>query len=165
MMTWLPDNWSGLFLIDTPLLELIARGTLLYLAILALMRIMPRRTGGELGTMDLAFLLLVAGVASNAVGKNPSMTEGMVLLVVLMAWNYAVNAASYHFRAIERLVAAPAIQVVRNGKMIKRNMRREFLTEDELMSHLRERDITDLSQVAAAYVESEGEITVITRQR
>jgi uncharacterized membrane protein YcaP (DUF421 family) len=161
-MAWLPDQWSHIFLLSTPLLELAARGAALYFTILVLLRLMPRRTGGELATMDLAFLLLVAGAASNALGKNPSVGEGIVLVLVLMACNVVVNAASYRFRWIERLVSAPPIQVVRNGQLLRRNMRREFLTEAELMSCLREWNVTDLAQVKAAYVEGEGAITVVT---
>ena len=42
------DNWSPIFAFETPLLELVARGTVLYFAILIFLRLMPRRTGGEL---------------------------------------------------------------------------------------------------------------------
>ncbi|MCC2973887.1 DUF421 domain-containing protein [Massilia sp. IC2-476] len=160
-MTWLPDTWSELFLVETPLLELAARGTILYFVILFLMRFMPRRTGGELATMDLIFLLLIAEAASNAFGEYRSVSEGLVLVLVLMGWNFAVNAASWRFRWIERLVSSPPIQVVRNGKMLKRNMRREFLTEEELMSALRQQGVASVEEVRVAYIEGEGAITVI----
>lgn len=156
-----PDNWAALFVVETPLLELVVRGSVLYLAILVLMRLLPRRTGGELATMDLIFLLLIAESASNAFGDYRSVTEGLILVLVLVSWNFGMNAASYRFRCIERLVSAPPIQVVRDGKMLRRNMRREFLTEEELMSALRQQGIASLEQVKAAYVEGEGPITFV----
>lgn len=160
-MNWLPDAWSELFVFETPVLELVVRGTILYFVILILMRFMPRRTGGELATMDLIFLLLIAEAASNAFGEYRSVSEGLVLVLVLMGWNFAVNAASWRFRWIERLVSSPPIQVVRDGKMLRRNMRREFLTEEELMSALRQQGVAALEEVQAAYIEGEGAITVI----
>lgn len=160
-MTWLPDSWSELFALETPILELIVRGSALYFAILFLMRFMPRRTGGELATMDLIFLLLIAEAASNAFGEYGSVSEGLVLVLVLMGWNFIVNAVSYRFRFVEKLVSSPPIQVVRNGELLRRNMRREFLTEEELMSSLRMQGVSALDQVKAAYIEGEGAITVI----
>ena len=59
---------------------------------------------------------------------------------------------------------APPIPIVLDGRIQRRSMRREFVTEDELESHLRQNDIDDLSQVKCAYVESEGQITFVTRK-
>lgn len=160
-----PADWAEMFAIDTPLLELALRGSALYLTILVLMRLMPRRTGGELATMDLIFLLLIAESASNAFGDYRSVTEGLFLVGVLMLWNFGVNAASYRFRCIERLVSAPPVQVVRDGKMLRRAMRREFVTEEELMSALRQQGVSTLDQVRSATIEGEGAITVETYQR
>ncbi|MEW6373777.1 MAG: YetF domain-containing protein [Pseudomonadota bacterium] len=160
-MNWLPDAWSDLFAVETPVLELVVRGTILYFTILVLMRFMPRRTGGELATMDLIFLLLIAEAASNAFGEYTSVSEGLVLVVVLMGWNFIINAASYRFRFVEKLVSSPPIQVIRDGRMLRRNMRREFLTEEELMSSLRQQSIASVDEVKAAYIEGEGALTVV----
>lgn len=160
-MTWFPDDWSALFVVDIPLLELFVRGSVLYFAILFLMRLMPRRTGGELATMDLIFLLLIAEAASNGFGEYTSVGEGLILVVVLMGWNYIVNASSYRFRCIEKLVSSPPIEIVRNGEMLRRNMRREFVTEEELMSALRRQGLDSLDQVKSATIEGEGPITVV----
>ena len=77
---------------------------------------------------------------------------------------YLVNALTYHFPAFERLMSAPPLPLVRDGKLLRRNMRREFVTEEELMGQLRAKGIDDLSQVKKAYVESEGELTFVTRE-
>lgn len=42
-------------------------------------------------------------------------------------------------------------------------MRREFLTEEELMSYLRQQGIDDVKDVKSAYVEGEGKITVVSK--
>lgn len=152
-----------MFTPEIPILELMARGSILYFGILILMRLMPRRTGGELATMDLIFVVLIAESAAHALGDFTSVTEGMVLIMVLMAWNYLVNALSYRVPLIERLVSTPPLQIVRDGRLLPRNMRREFLTEEELMSYLRQQGIDDLKEVKAAFVEGEGQITAIRR--
>ena len=72
---------------------------------------------------------------------------------------------SYRFPAIERQFSAPPIEVIRDGKLLRRNMRREYLTEEELMSFLRAEGIDDLADVKLAHVESEGRISVVPTKR
>ena len=62
--------------------------------------------------------------------------------------------------AIERWVSPPALPVVRDGRLLRRNMRAEFLTEEELVRQLRENDIEDLSEVKTAHVEADGSLSV-----
>lgn len=161
----LPEDWGRLFALETPLLELVARGTILYMAILTLMRVVPRRLGGELAMMDLVFLLLIAEAAAHAMGDYKAVTDGVVVIATLIGWAFLLNVLSYHVPWIERLVSAPPVQVVRDGRLLRRNMRREYLTEEELMTHLRQEGIDDLAEVKTACVEGEGHFTVIRREK
>lgn len=163
-MQLLQISWSDVFKPETPVLELIVRGSVLYFGILVLMRLMPRRTGGELAIMDLIFVILIAEAAAHAMGEYSSVADGFILIVTLMGWNFLINLLSFHIPFIERLVSAPPIQVVKDGQLLRRNMRREYLTEAELMDHLRQQGIEEISDVKAAYVEGEGKITVISKK-
>lgn len=156
-----PDSWSRIFEADVALLELIVRGSVLYFAILFLLRVMPRRTGGEMATMDLIFVVLIAHAAALSMGDYTTIADAFVVIVTLMVWDYVINALSYRYSVFEWLVSSPPLQIVRNGKLLRRNMRREFVTEEELMSHLREEGIDDISLIKAAYIEGEGQITAI----
>lgn len=160
-----PADWLRVFAVETPLLELIARGTVLYFSILIFMRFMPRRSGGELATMDLVFLLLIAEAAAHALGDYTAVADGVIMIATLMVWNYLLNFLSFYVPFLERLVSAPPLQVVRDGQLLRRNMRREFLTEEELMDHLRQQGMEEIKDVKAAYIEGEGKITVISHKR
>jgi len=153
-----------MFIPQTPILEHVFRGAALYFGILILLRIMPRRSGGSLTTMDLIFALLITNAAAPSLGDYRSLTDGAVLILTIMGCNYLVNALSFRLPILERLISAPPLQIVRNGQLLRRNMRREFLTAEELMDHLRQQGIEDLQEVKDAFVESEGEITVIRRK-
>jgi uncharacterized membrane protein YcaP (DUF421 family) len=85
------------------------------------------------------------------------------LVIVLIGWNFVVNAASYRFRFVEKLVSSRPIEIVRNGEMLRRNMRREFVTEEELMSALRQQGLDSVDQVKRATIEGEGAITVLKK--
>lgn len=150
-----------MFSFDKQVLELVVRASILYISVLVLIRILPRRTGGEMGMADLIFVLLVAQAIAPSFGDYRSLSDGMVVVVTLMAWNYMVNFASYHIPGFDRIVAAPKIQVIRRGKMLLRNMRKEFLTEEKLREYIREEGIENIEEVKAAFVEGDGKVSII----
>jgi len=162
-MDVLPDRWAPVWALQTPVAELAVRALVLYFGILLLLRLMPRRTGGELGTMDLVMILLVTEAATHSLGGYSTLGDGLFVIVTVMLIDYGVNALSYRWAWFERLFAAPPLPLVVDGKLQRRNMRREFITEDELRAEMHAHDIQDLSEIARASVESEGEITFITR--
>lgn len=149
------------FKLQTPVLELVVRASVLYLVVLLLVRILPRRTGGELATMDLIFIVLIAAAAAPAFGEYKSLTGGLIVIGTLMLWNFLINLCSYYSPFIEKLVSAQRIQIVKNGKLLRRNMRREYLTEEELMEYVRKEGVDDVRNVKAAFIESDGKISII----
>ena len=154
-------DFEALFAIEGSVLETILRSTILYFGILLLMRILPRRTGGELAVMDLIFVLLIAEAATHSIGDYSSLTEGFIAIGTLMSWDYLVNLLSFHVPVVEKLFSAPAIQIIKRGKMLRRNMRSEYITEEELKENIRKKGLEDISQVKHAFVEGDGKITII----
>lgn len=162
-MELLQINLPELFRTETPVLELVLRASILYLGILFLLRIVPRRTGGELATIDLLFVVLIAEATTHSLGGYSSITEGFIVILTLMTLNYSINFLSYHSPLVEKLIAYPPLLVVKDGKLLRRNMRREFLTEEELMEHLRREGIEDVRDIKAAHVEADGHISFISK--
>lgn len=157
----MPTDWSQIFALEAPVLALIARSSALYFGLLLLVRIMPRRTGGELAMMDLIFVLLIAEAASHALGDFTSVGDGFVVIGTLVVWNWLVNMLSFRIPALERLLSAAPLEVIRDGRLLRRNMRREYLTEEELLSHLREEGIDQVEKVKSARIEGDGRISVV----
>ncbi len=161
----LPDHWAGLFALETPLLELVLRGALLYLAILFLLRVMPRRTTGELAAMDLVLILLITEAAAHALGDYHSLSDGVVQILVMALLALAIDFLSHRYPWVRRLTESPPLKIIANGKLLRRNLRREFITLEELHSHLRANDVQDVSEVHSAHVEGEGHITIVKKDR
>lgn len=76
-------------------------------------------------------------------------------------WNDIVNPSSYRLRLIEKPVFSPPPEIVRDGVILRRNMRREFVTEEKLMSALRRQGLDSVEQVESATIEGEGLTTVV----
>ncbi|HYH10780.1 MAG TPA: YetF domain-containing protein [Thermomicrobiales bacterium] len=113
--------------------------------------------------LDFIFVLLVAnGAADSMTGGSVSIANSVVIIVTVIGWNYALNSLLWYIPAIQRLTAPPPLPVIKDGKMILHNMRKEFLTKDEPMAQLREEGIEDVSKIKAAHIEGDGNVSVIT---
>lgn len=153
-----------MFQLETPLLELIARGAFLFILFMVLFRVLPRRTGGELAPMDLVFLLLITEAASNAMGDYSTLADGTVVILTMVALNYLANRLSFALPWFERVMEHEPLEIIRDGQTIPRNLKKEMLTADELMGSLRLNGVDDIAQVRSAWVEGDGRLSVIKIQ-
>lgn len=159
----MPD-WSDIFALTMDPAELVIRGTAVYWLLFLLLRFVLRRDVGSIGVADVLLIVLLADASQNAMaGDYESVGDGAVLVSTIAAWNWAIDAVSFHVPAIRRLLEAQPIALVRDGKLLSRNMRKEFITRDEIMAALHKEGLERLDQVKVATMESDGEISVIKR--
>lgn len=142
--------------------ELFLRGTVMYWFLFLLLRFVLRRDISSVGIADLLLLVLIADASENALsGGYESVTDGFILVATIAGWNWLLDLLAYRFLSIRRLMEARPVELVRSGKLLKRNLRHEMITIDELMAKLRENGVEKLEQVKAATMESDGEISVV----
>jgi uncharacterized membrane protein YcaP (DUF421 family) len=79
-------------------------------------------------------------------------------------WNLLTNWLAYRSSEFARFAEPPPLLLVREGRVLERNLRRELITRDELESKLREQGVESVAEVRWAYMESDGQISV-RRQR
>jgi uncharacterized membrane protein YcaP (DUF421 family) len=157
----MPD-WQTLFGFGVHPLELFLRGSLAYWFLFLLFRFVLRRDAGALGIADILLLVLVADAAQNAMsGGYDTVAEGGVLVATLMGWNWLVDWASFRYNAVRRFTEPTPLVLVRRGRIMARNLRREYVTVPELMAGLREHGIDKLAEVKMARMEPDGSISVI----
>lgn len=160
-------DWKSIFYPDTPLLEIILRGSFMYIALFIMLRVILKRQTGTVGMSDLLLITLLADAAQNGMaGEYTSLPNGIVLVGTIIFWNYLLDWLSFKYEWFARLIEPPPLPLIKNGKMLRRNMRQELITEDELMSQLREQGLDDLKKVKEAHLESDGRFSVVEhRQR
>jgi uncharacterized membrane protein YcaP (DUF421 family) len=158
-------NWSSMFIPTSSLLEVIVRGTIMYLVIFVMMRLLPRRQTGSLGVADLLVVMLIADAAQNGMaGDHHSITEGLVLVATIFFWDYIIDWIDFRFPAL-RLSAPSAVVVIKDGQIARKVLRREHMSEVDLMSQLRARGIDNVNLVKNAILEGDGRISVILRDQ
>jgi uncharacterized membrane protein YcaP (DUF421 family) len=157
-------HWADLFSLRTPPLEIFVRGTVTYFALFLMLRVLLKRESGTTGVTDLLVIVLIADAAQNAMsGQYTSITDGVLLVAVIMGWSFALDFIAYHVPAAARVIRPQPLLLVRNGRILHRNLRRELLTVDELRGQLREQGVENVSRIRSARMESDGQISVTTR--
>ncbi|MEO7838196.1 MAG: YetF domain-containing protein [Anaerolineales bacterium] len=155
-------DWKSIFLPDVSLFEIILRGSVMYIALFALLRVILKRQSGTLGMTDLMLITLLADASQNGMaGGYKFIPDGIVLVGTLIFWNYAFDWLSFKSEWFGRLIEPAPLPMIKDGRMLRRNMKLELIKEDELLMELREQGIDDVSKVREAYMESNGRISVI----
>ena len=155
-------NWAELFGFTLSPLEIVVRGSAIYWFLFVIFRLVLRREVGALGIADVLVIVLIADASQNAMaGEYRSISEGFVLIATIVFWNYTMDWAAFRWPRIGRLLEPPPVVLVERGRMLRVNMRREFIGAEDLMSKLREHGVDDLAQVKRAVMESNGEVSVV----
>jgi uncharacterized membrane protein YcaP (DUF421 family) len=161
-----PDiEWSEMFTFTMSPFELMIRGTLVYLLLFLLFRFVARRDAGSLSVSDLLVLVVIADAAQNAMsGEYKSVVDGAVLIGTIIGWSLLLNFLSFRFKTMRRLVVPSPICIIKDGVKQHRNLRRELITDEELYQMLRQHEVEDLAEVKRAYLEPDGQITVMKKE-
>ena len=155
-------DWAEVFAFGVSPLEIVVRGTAMYWFLFVIFRFVVRRDVGSVGVADILILVIVADAAQNGMsGEYTSLADGMLLVGTLIFWNALLDRLGFHFPAVARFVEAPPLLLVKDGRMLRANLRREYITEDEVWSQLRQQGVDSLAQVKKAYLEPDGGFSVI----
>ena len=157
-------NWHDMFGLSASPLEFIIRGTVMYLVLFLLFRVVIRRRVGAVGMSDILLTVIIADAAQSGLsGESKSVTEALLVVGTIFAWNFVIDWLNYRVPALHNLLEPPPLPLIENGRILRRNLRHELITPDELHSRLRQHGVTDAAQVQKAYMESDGEVTVIKK--
>jgi uncharacterized membrane protein YcaP (DUF421 family) len=159
-----PD-WSEIFGLSVSPLELVVRGTAMYLFLFVVFRVVVKRRIGAVGMGDILLLVIVADAAQNGMaGEYRSVPEAFILVGTIIGWNMLIDWLVYAVPAMQSVLEPPPLLLIDQGKVLKRHLRMEFISEEELKSKLREHGVTDPREVDKAYMEPDGQVTVIKRR-
>ena len=155
-------DWHSIFMPTISLAELVIRSTLMYFILFGLLRLVLKRQAGGIGTTDVLVIVLLADISSRGFTSDyTSVVEGAVIVATVLFWSYVLEWAGHKYPAVERIFRAQTLMLIENGKMLRRNMRAELVTSEELMAQLREQGIENCNQVKRAYMEADGKISVV----
>lgn len=159
-----PVDWEKVFYPGTPLLEILVRGTVVYLSLIVLLRLILKRQSSTMSVTDLLVVVLIADAAQNAMADDyRSLPDGILLVAIILSWSFAIDWLGFHCKVIQRLLVPPPLPLIEDGRLNWRHMRQELVTKEELLVQLREQGVDGIHKVKLACMESDGRISVVAR--
>lgn len=144
------------------LLEIFLRTGVIYIVVLAGVRLSGKREVGQMTPFDLTLLLLISNAVQNAMtGPDTSLVGGVVAAATLLVLNYLVAEVSGGNRRFRKFVQGQPSLLVHDGKIISAHMAKEHVSMDELQRALREHGIATCNDVALAVLEVDGSISCL----
>jgi uncharacterized membrane protein YcaP (DUF421 family) len=156
-------DWQAVFVPHESLLEIFIRGTIMFFAMYTLLRVF-RRQSGSVGIADLLVIVVIADAAQNGMaGDSKSVTEAVLLITTIVLWDWFFDWLGFRSTFFSRILEPQGLILVKNGRMIARNMDRELISEEDLCSQLRQQGIEKIEDVKQVILESNGHFSVITK--
>src|SRR5438477_13179617 len=113
--------------------EFIVRASVVYLVVMALLRLAGKRQVGQMGMAQLVALLLISNAVQNAMnGNDGSITGGIILAAVIVAWSFLFEVVTSRSKRLENLIQGRPTLLVRDGKVLRQNLVRERISATEL---------------------------------
>jgi len=153
---------NGTFAFTMPIWEIALRAILAYLALVVLVRVVPSRNAGHISPNDMLTLIVVGTLGATAItGDGSSVADMMLMVALVLLLSYGVDWLEYRVPGLRRFFRHPQTLLIDRGRFVRRNMRRELVTEEELLAVLRKEGLEDVAAVRCAFMEADGEISVI----
>jgi uncharacterized membrane protein YcaP (DUF421 family) len=161
-----PFDFHQIFAPSATTLEIVLRGSALYWFLFILLRFVLRRDTGSAGVSDILFVVLLGDAAQNGmIGQHDGVADSLTLIATLVGWNYLLDYLGYRFRFFEWLTDPPPVCLARNGRLIRKAMRREHLTDGAIEAKMRDAGVERIADVHAIYLEADGSFSVLKRRR
>jgi uncharacterized membrane protein YcaP (DUF421 family) len=157
-------DWSEIFGLTVSPLELVVRGTAMYMFLFLLFRVVVKRRVGAIGMGDILVLVIIADAAQNGMsGDYRSVTEAFILVGTILGWNTLIDWLTFRFRWMQKVLEPPPLLLIDNGRVLHRHLRQEFMSEADLRIKLREHGVSDPGEIEKAFMEPDGQVTVLKK--
>lgn len=140
------------------------RVLVIYGLMLLMIRLLGKRTIGNLTAFDMLIALMMGDLAGNAVYGQVPLAHAVVAIASLSAVHYANSWLTYGFPAVGKALEGRPTPIVKDGRLQQDGLRRERMSEEEALAELRLEGVEDLEEVRLAQVEMDGQVSVL-RQR
>jgi uncharacterized membrane protein YcaP (DUF421 family) len=142
--------------------ETVLRVVIVYLFLMAALRILGKREFGQLSPMELVSLLLIPELVSNAIqGDDFSLVDALVGVTTLLALTLLTSMLIHRSKTAERVLSACPTVLIYHGKFAEDAMNRERVTPAEIFAELHKAGLEKLEQVDWAILEPDGSISII----
>jgi uncharacterized membrane protein YcaP (DUF421 family) len=146
-------------------MDLVLRATVVFFFILLVTRVVGRREIGELEPFDFILLIVMGDLVQQGITQSDmSVTGTLIVISTIALLSMFVSWLSFRFRFLRRYSQGEPIVLVRDGRPIERNMRRERITLGDIHEQMRQSQLMSLDELEWAILEDDGKISCIPRK-
>jgi uncharacterized membrane protein YcaP (DUF421 family) len=146
-------------------MDIVLRAVAAYVFIIFMLRIVGRRELSTLGPSDLVLLVVMGDLIQNGVTQSDDSVTGIFLAVSTFAMlALAMSFLTFKSRRLQRVIEGEPLILVQDGQPVRKNLRAERLTVDEIAEAMRGQGIESLDEVKWCVLESSGSMSFIKKQ-
>jgi uncharacterized membrane protein YcaP (DUF421 family) len=143
-------------------MDLVIRATVVFLFILLVTRVAGKRELSSMEPFDLILLVVMGDLVQQSITQSDySVTGALIVISTITLLTVFVSFVNWRFRFLRGALEGEPVVLVDNGKMIERNMKRERITVEDLEAEARQQQVTDISDMRWALLETNGRISII----
>ena len=158
--------FDQMFDLAMPWWAFVLRACIVYFILLLLIRASGKRTMGQFTPFDMLLVVLLGNAVQNALlGQDASVGGGLLLATTLLLLNWLVGLVSARSARMEALVEGVPVLLARDGKVYQDVLRRELISRADFDKAMRESGVEDIDDIHLAVLETNGHITLVTRDR
>ena len=146
-------------------MDLVLRALVLFTAVYVLLRVVGRRELAQMEPIDFILLIVLGDAIQQGLTQDDySVTGALIVIFTIAAIQVAVGYVTYRSRKVRTVMEGEPVVLIEDGRVIEQNIRRARIAEDELAEEARLSQLTSLSDVAWAVLETSGKISIIPKQ-
>ena len=146
------------------MLPILIRGIIIYIIVIASVRLMGKRQIGELQPAELVITILLSDIASMPLqNSNTPLLQSVIAIFLLISLEIITSCLALKFRPFRTLLQGHSVMIVKNGKIVRENMKQIRYSVDDVIEALRLKDVFDIAEVNFAYVETNGSLSVLLK--
>ncbi len=143
---------------------ILIRTIIIYIFLISIMRLMGKRQLGELEVSELVSTILLSDIASLPIcDQDIPLVYAIIPIVTITFFEVGMSFVLTKIPALKRLISASPSFLINKGIVNKKELSKNRISTDELLSELRQKGITDIAEVEYAIIEQNGKITVIPK--
>lgn len=151
------DIFRDMFVPAVPILEKVLRPVIVYVFLVVFLRIFGKRELAQLNPFDLVVLLSLSNIVQNAfIGNDNSLSGGLIGAFTLLLINYIVVRFFFRHRRLDQVFAGTPTVLIKSGRLQKKALAREFLSESELLLVAHRQGFASLSEIQECVLEPGG---------
>lgn len=147
-------------------MDTVLRVVVIYMFLVAALRVLGKREFQQLSPAELIMLLITSELVSPALtGNEPSLVNSLVAVATLFILVFLSSLLTFGNRRAGKLLEGSPVVLVHRGRLLERNLAAERITAEDVLSEARKAGLAELERVRWAILETDGAIAIIPEEQ